>query len=401
MRSKDDRTLATAAARTQDNPIVASAVNWLLTSGIQNATIGDRAYGSFNAWYEQDTQSYPFVYSEITGYLTALMCYLWERTGDERYLRSATRAGDWLLRTTYEPNGGFRCLYPLQPSRFDFKQNQMYAFDNGVIVNGLINLYRATKQEKYLASAVTAADWLVYAAQKATGGFHPVYQLDRAAFFESDEEWSMSPGSYHAKIAIGLLNLYDLTQKQKYLDSAIRACDFAIRCQEKSGRFITFPWRGGTNTHPHCYTAEGLWGAGTYLGRDAYLDASARGIAWVLDLQSRDGYVPRLYLDNVPIYHERVDAICQTLRLAILHRAEGRLAVSYEPNIERLLGVVRKYQAHDGDPKVDGGFYFGCSSDGKVIPHLNVWVTAFAVQALLEYGDYRTGRLELAPFRLV
>lgn len=385
----------------QLNTAVERAIKWLTSSGIQNNGSGPAAHGSFKAWYEQDTQAYPFVYSEITGYLVTLMCYLWERTQDDRYLRSATMAGDWLLNTTHEPNGGFRCLYPLRPSRFDFKKSQMYAFDNGVILNGLVNFYRATKQEKYLASAVTAADWLVYSAQKPTGAFYPVYQLDEDRFFESDKEWSVCSGSYHAKIAIGLLNLYDLTHKRKYLDAAIRVCDFALGCQDETGRFISFLSRGGTNAHPHCYTAEGLWVAGSYLDREDYLESSSRGVRWLLDLQSPEGYIPRLCLDDGPVYNERVDAICQTLRLAILHMAKGRLPETYEGRVELLLTIIPKYQALDKDPRVGGGFYFGRESNGRVIPHVNVWVTAFAVQALQVYSDYCAGRLDLNPFLLV
>jgi hypothetical protein len=358
-------------------------------------------HGSFNAWYEQDTQAYPFIYSEITGYLVTLMCYLWERKHDERYLRSATMAGDWLLDTTLEPNGGFRCLYPLRPTGFDFKQSQMYAFDNGMVLNGLVNLYRVSRQEKYLASAVTAADWLVYSAQKPTGAFYPIYQLDEDRFFESDKEWSICSGSYHAKIAIGLLNLYDLTHKRKYLDAAVRVCDFALGCQDETGRFISFLSRGGTNAHPHCYTAEGLWVAGTYLDRGDYLASSAHAVRWLLDRQSPEGYIPRLYLDNQPVYSERVDAICQTLRLAILHTAEARLPETYSGRIELLRSLIPKYQAFDEDSRVDGGFYFGYGSNGHVIPHVNVWVTAFAVQALWIYSDYCTNNLDLNPFLLV
>src|SRR5438093_7788331 len=233
---------------------VKRAIAWVRSSGIQNISDDLAVRGSFNAWYEQDKEVYPFVYSEITGYLVTLVCYLWKRLQDERYLTRAQMAGDWLLNTTHEPNGGFRCLYPRNPSRFDFKSAQMYAFDNGIVLNGLVNLYRASRQEKYLASAVTAADWLVYSAQKPTGAFYPIYQLDEDRFFESDKEWSMCSGSYHAKIAIGLLNLYDLTHKRKYLDAATRVCDFALECQDATGRFITFLSRGGTNAHPHCYT---------------------------------------------------------------------------------------------------------------------------------------------------
>ena len=88
---------------------VQRAITWVRSSGIQNISDDAAVRGSFNAWYEQDKEVYPFVYSEITGYLVTLVCYLWKRLQDERYLTRAQMAGDWLLNTTHEPNGGFRC----------------------------------------------------------------------------------------------------------------------------------------------------------------------------------------------------------------------------------------------------------------------------------------------------
>jgi hypothetical protein len=42
--------------------------------------------------------------------------------------------GDWLVRTAHPTTGGFRCLYPIQSTRFDYKQGQIYTFDSGVVL---------------------------------------------------------------------------------------------------------------------------------------------------------------------------------------------------------------------------------------------------------------------------
>ena len=385
------------------DPSVEKAVNWLINSGIQNIDkTREELYGSFNAWYEQDTGDYPFVYSENTGYMLTMMCYLWDRTKNEEFLKRARLAGDWLLNVIHEPNGGFRCIYPLKPSRFDFKKDQMYAFDNGIVLNGLVNLYRVTKEERYLVSAVAVADYLVYYFQKPSGAFFPVYQIADGKFFESDKEWSMTSGSYHVKIAIGLLNLYDLSKKKKYWESAIKICDFALSCQNASGRYISYLTRGGTNAHPHCYTSEGLWVAGAVLDREDYLESSTRAIQWLLDMQSKEGFIPRLFLDDKPIYNERLDALSQTLRLSMIHMAGKRLSESVKSKIELLRSHILTCQADDKDLKANGGFYFGrLSTGGEVMPHVNLWVTSFAIQALQLYADYYAGEFRLNPFLIV
>ena len=262
---------------------------------------------------------------------------------------------------------------------------------------------RAATEEKYLVAAVTVADWLVYSAQKPSGAFFPIYELSDGKFFESDKEWSTTSGSYHAKVAIGLLNLHDLSRKKKYLDSAVRICDFALSCQNASGRYVSHLSRGGTNAHPHCYTAEGLWVSGSILDRADYLESSSRGVEWLLGLQSAEGYIPRLFLDDKPIYNERVDALSQTLRLSMIHMSGKHLSSLNKNKIELIVPLILDYQACDvNDVKARGGFYFGKSSAGdKVIPHVNLWVTSFAIQALQVYNDYCAEKFRLNPFLIV
>ena len=269
--------------------IVDNAKIWIMDSGIQNEDIDPLIDGSYNAWYDSNTGEYPYLYSEICGYLITLMCYFYNLSENTKYLNSGEKAGNWLLNTTYENNGAFRCLFThVSPSKYDYKHDQMYSFDNGVIVNGLMNLYRLTNNKKYLSAAVTTADWLVMSAQGPAGLFKPVYDIEEERFFESDKQWSLSSGSYHAKIAIGLLNLYDITKTKRYLDAAIKVCDITLGYQLSSGRYITFLSRGGTNAHPHCYTAEGLWVAGKLLDRKDYLESSAKSVKWILNLVNSD-----------------------------------------------------------------------------------------------------------------
>ncbi len=379
------------------------AAEWLLNSGVQVVSDNPQHSQGFACWYEQDTQTMPYVYSEITGYLTTLMCYLYQETGDSRFLDSATGAGDWLVRTAYQPDGGFRCLFPLVPSRYEFKHSQLYTFDTGVILSGLVNLYRATQRPLILAAAVTTADWLIRDMQKPDGTFYAVYDVDQRTMIESDKEWSLCSGSYHTKVAIGLANLYDATRHDKYLQAAVKACDIALTFQQPDGRFISFPTEGGTNSHPHAYSAEGLWTVGKYLGREDYLSASVRATEWLLRWQSPEGYVPRHFHDGQPLYNERVDVLGQTLRLASIHIGEGRIALTEETRakLDKLVTVILRNQAESDDRRVNGAFYFGRLSSGELMPHANVWVSAFAIQGLRLYDSVLQGQYRFDPFFMV
>lgn len=384
---------------TVTQPHISRAVEWLLQSGVQIQSDNRLHHQGFVSWYDSENRTMPYVYSEITGYLANLMCGLYDDVQDERLLASARGAGDWLVRTAHPATGGFRCLYPLQSTRFDYKNSQIYTFDCGVILSGLVNLFRVTREASYLAAGVTVADWLIRDVQQPNGAFLPVYDIDTGRFTASDKEWSLCAGSYHTKVALGLLNLYDVTGSTKYYDAVVRACDFALTFQQPDGRFVSFPSEGGTNSHPHAYSAEGLWVVGRVLGRDDYLQASAKAVDWLLGLQSPEGIIPRHYHNGEALYNERVDILAQTLRLASIHTNEGRLVLTPElqGKLDKLASLILKYQVNSQDPATNGGFYFGRLSDGSMMSHVNVWVTAFAIQALSLYHN----REPLNPFFMV
>jgi hypothetical protein len=396
----EEQEMETAKAPVKLSVQVEEAIAWILRAS-QVQSEDPQLHGGFISWYDAETKSAAYVYSEISGYMLSLLSSLWERTGDEQLKASAVACGEWFLRTVHEPTGGYRCLFPLSPTRFAFKQDLIYTFDCGVILSGLVNLYRITERPAFLAASVTLGDWLIGSMQKESGGFYPVYDLQQQSRPENEAEWSLCSGSYHTKVAIGLMNLYDVTRAEKYRRSAIAACDFALGFQQPDGRFVSFPQEGGTNVHPHCYSAEGLWVVGSYLGRDDYLDASARAAAWVWSQQAPDGLVPRHYHEGQPLYSERVDILCQALRLGVIHRTEGRLGPEIDAQMERLVPIIERNQAVSQDPRAHGAFYFGRQSNGEQTPHANCWVTQFAIQALVLYGDYRAGGAELSPFEMV
>jgi hypothetical protein len=381
-------------------PQIRQAARWLVQSGVQIAGDNPAHEGGFVCWYEQDTHTMPFVYSEITGMLTTMMCSLYQQSHDVQYLNCAIRAGDWLVRTAHSPTGGFRCLYPLRPSRFDYKASRIYAFDCGVILNGLVELYRATRNPKFLAASLNVGDWLVREAQKSNGAFRSVYDIEKNAFIESDQEWSQCSGSYHTKIAGGLANLYDVTRREAYLRAAIRSGEYALGFQQPDGRFVSFPSGVGTHSHPHAYSAEGLWVLGRYLKREDFLLASAQAASWLLRWQAPDGVSPRYVYSDVPVYAERVDVLAQTLRLAAIHLGENRLPGGLRSKLPGLVAAMTRHQVESEDPRLNGAFYFGQSSRGEFLPHANVWVTAFAAQGLRLFEQLSQGAIELHPFSL-
>jgi hypothetical protein len=150
-----------------------------------------------------------------------------------------------------------------------------------------------------------------------------------------------------------------------------------LQHQRPDGRFVTNPTTDGANIHPHSYAAEAAWAVGTATGDQAMLDAAAAATRWVLDV-SAPGEAMRVWRSAQSIVpHMRIDGLAQTLRLTVLTGAAG------SGELAALTDTLLSYQETGGGRERDGGFRFGYTSAGVELPHVNVWVTAFAAQALL------------------
>ena len=378
------------------------AVEWLTKSGIQNST-GSRS-GSVNAWYDIKKKKYSFIYSEINGYFITMMIFLYKQTKNKKYIDLALMSAKWLSKYALHKNGGFKCLFLIDKSSpHAFKQNQIYSFDNGVILNGFASLYKITKKKFLLKNAIKCGNWLINHCIDKNDYVKPVYEISENKFYESDKEWSLTSSSYHTKIATGLINLYSITKNQKYIKFAKKICERSLQFQKKNGRFISFPFRGGTNAHPHCYSAEGLWSVGKYLKNKKYLNASYSATKWILSKQNKNGQIPRLYFKEKKIYHERVDALSQVIRLAFLNTNNSNKLRFSNKKILKLLLIVLKYQnLKNKNRKIKGSFFWGKTSYGELLYHPNSWVTFFSVQALMFYFNYsKNKKINFDSFDLV
>ena len=197
------------------------SINWLEKSGIQNSQKKkNRLSGSVNAWYDPKKKKYSFVYSEINGYFMTMMVFLYKRTGEKKYLDKGLEAAKWLISNAQEKDGGFRCLFLIDKnSSHAHKKDQIYSFDNGVIINGLVSLYKETKKPYLIKSAEKCGNWIINFCIDNNNLVKPVYEIEQNKFFESDKEWSTTSGSYHTKISIGLANLYSIIKKKKIFRS--------------------------------------------------------------------------------------------------------------------------------------------------------------------------------------
>lgn len=381
------------------NKIINEGIKWLLHSGIQNKDKKDENYGGYYAWFDQKKKKYSYLYSEITGYLITFNCFIYSITKNKKNLIAAEAAASWLISQSQFTFGGFKCFDLVDKNlKIKDKSTLSYSFDNGVIINGLANLYKATKKKKYLKAAIKCAEWII-ASVKKKGIVNPVYDTIKKKFVYNKKSWSMRSGSYHTKISIGLLNIYSITKKKIYLDNANAIIQKSINTQKKNGMFLSTD--DHLNLHPHCYSAEGIWVAANLFKKKIYYESVISAVNWVKK-NSKNYLPPRLFYNKNKInYNYRVDAISQYLRLLLVLNLDKKIKLP-DNLIDQLLNIIIKNRVNLKNKKLHGSFYWGMQSNGKHTLCANTWTTTFVVQALTYYRFIKKkNKIKINPFFIV
>lgn len=391
---------------------IAKAKSWLINSGIQNVDSKLlEVKGGFNSWYDVNNENYFYTYSEITGYAITNLLFLYEKEKKNIYLLRAILAAEWLLDKASHKSGGVKTRYFFDrqnaPKDYDFSSGVVHSFDNGIVLNGIIDLYSTTGESRYLKTGKMIGDLLVEIMQKEDGGLHASYSHQEESFKNNEEKWSSQSGSFHEKVVMGLLKLYEATKEEKYKNAAIKLSNYALKFQEADGRFITYKKEGDTHLHPHSYSAEGLVFAGLYLNNKTYLQSAAKAVKWALDHQMENDGIPSMYVNNKKVSAERSDVLAQTLRLGIIMRSLNLLEEKYEEKLHKLAQRLISFQCESDDVRQNGGFLYGVDVEyrnnlqASEKNHINSWCTMFALQALTYYKEFFEGNFVFDRNKLI
>lgn len=203
-------------------------------------------------------------YLETTGYIIPTLLKVADRTGDERYRKSACRAGEWLL-AQQNPDGSFAAL-----------SGRTYVFDTGQVLEGLVALFHSTGSIAYADAAEQAASWIA-ALQEEDG------RWERHAW----NEWAHS---YYIKVAAALLKLDAIRPNARWQDVARKNIAWTLSCQNESGWFDRAAFAPGEipMLHTIVYVLEGLLDCHELIGDEAVRTAARRLGKALLEVDRRD-----------------------------------------------------------------------------------------------------------------
>ena len=307
--------------------------------------------------------------NEITGYAVSALAWLHSVSGEREYLERALAAGRFLTRRAWDAGlAAFPFEYAPPGNGFT------YFFDCGIIVRGLLALWRASGEAEFLEIAAECGRSM--ARDFAAGAcIHPILRLPEKRPVACDHRWSRGPGCYQLKSAMAWFDLDEATGGSEFsgyyratLDAALRTHRDFLPGEVDANRVMD-------RLHAYCYFLEGLLPAA---GDPECAAALEEGIGRVAGYLREIG--PTFARSDVYAQLLRVRLFAEWVRVAPVDRA----AAEFEA------GQLAEFQSAAGDPVVAGGFWFA-HKDGVMLPFINPVSTAFGMQALALWRHYVAG----------
>jgi hypothetical protein len=338
---------------------------WFLNSGIQEAN------GGVARFHQTDLESNAPISTEITGYAISSFVYAYKRTGLSRYLEAAVAAGGFLINRAWDADAA---TFPFELTTTTGLTGKTYFFDCGIIVRGLLALWRETDDERYLLAATRGG----VAMRDFWSGneLHPILQLPGKEPAAHQTAWSRSPGCYQLKAALAWRELSEVTGDSGFGADYERAVAVALKSHRRFLPAPDGPEKTMDRLHAYAYFLEGLLAVGE---REAAATVLAEGVEQI----SR-------YLRDIEPVFVRSDVYAQLLRIRLLAESLGDLP-QYREEATQETKRKTDVQSFEQDEKRRGGFYFGRKND-TLMPYVNPVSTAFCMQALDLWADYTDGK---------
>jgi mannose-1-phosphate guanylyltransferase len=330
----------------------------------------------------RDDGSPGFLYSEATGFAIQDLLALGHTTGDISYLERAGKAAAWLAGPARHESGWIRTRYYFERDRdpglasHSFDGGTVFSFDNAICLRGLLGLCQV-RREAWLLECAAGLSRRLARLVGPDGSVEALFHVSgRPVRSGRPPPWSKQSGSFHAKVAEALAEWGRFAGDPGSTDAARRVCEYALGRQQDDGRFLTAA-DGSTHLHPHCYSAEGLLGAGAVLGEPRFLGAARRATEWALRQYDGATIPQRAGAGGCP----RTDAVAQALALGCRLLRGGLLGERWWPTLAALARAV--WATKDGQ---QGYFRYGYYEDGTEARALSYWTNQFAYHSLLEYA---------------
>ena len=291
-------------------------------------------------------------YPETTGYIIPTFYRYAELAGDADARTRARRMADWEIDIQH-PSGGV-----LAGALGD--SDQPTIFNTGQVIFGWVRAFEEEQDERYRQAAVRAADWLI-------------------EVMDDDGCWRKfgSPmtgkqiNTYNSRSAWSLARVHDITGERRYLDAAIRNCDWVLTQRNQRGWLAENCLQDNQQpfTHTIAYAMRGLLEVGASAQREDLISAARVIGDAMLTALPKNGFLPGRFDDQ---WKPTVNWSCLTgdCQLGInwgrLYQLTGEQ--KYREGTSRILEFVKRTQkiagmntdtlgAIKGSHPINGGYH--------------------------------------------
>jgi hypothetical protein len=360
----------------KSNQILHHNIQWLLNSDIRIKDGQNK--GALFGWENLNPESFPFIYSEITGYAVTSFSWLYSSLGNHLALQAARESAEWIQKNMQSN------LLVARPPVAGVEPNDLsevfYSFDNGMIIIGLINLYKITKDVNILLLAEKITQTLIgrfFDGEKLTPRLDNSYKPMPKETTNGIVKWSTIPGAYHAKLSLALLELSRLTNNSTYSEVSNSICDYAVKMQSSEGHFMTNPGSDIVFLHPHLYSCEGLIYSGIMQSNEEHHRVGLSGVLWAIE-QAESSKGGGLCSNTARDAVEQSDCTAQLLRLLILCCSQLKKSL----NSSTLDNVIQRLHSRLLDFYIPTGEARGAMRYQLGLESACSWCTMFSMQAL-------------------
>jgi len=337
--------------------IVEGAGHWFLHSGIRESNGGVARY------HYTDRRQNAKVSLEITGYAVSALVYLHDLTKDRQYLDAAMGSAAFLRDQAWSARDN------TMPYEIPDEGEQAYAyfFDAGIIVRGMLTVWRACGDASFLEKAKEVGLSMAY-DYMAEEAVHPILTLPDKQPLDYDLlRWSQSPGCYQLKSAMAWWDLAVATGVPALKQPFERMLEYSLATHETFLPGHPERLKAMDRLHAYSYFLEALLLVGD---RPACREALRTGIERVA-----------FHLRDVAPDFARSDVYAQLLRVRLFADRLGFVPLNCEQAAEEAAAIQTFSRPEDG------AFWFG-RKHGEFLPFTNPVSAAFCLQALAMWdGD--------------
>ncbi|MBI4451986.1 glycoside hydrolase family 88 protein [Candidatus Woesearchaeota archaeon] len=239
---------------------IAAAIEWIMGAQRANNDGGVPAmFSLFDGWHES--------YVETTGYIIPTIFNYAEYSKKDFYRKRAIEMADFELNNQLG-SGAFHG---------GGKKDLPIVFNTGQVIFGLCRTYEETKDAKYKAASIKAADWLL-SVMDEDGCLRKYDYLNHIHTYNTRTAWS-------------LLHVHKITGDEKYRTAVAKNIDWALTQQLANGWFENngFYPEQEPLVHTIAYSIRGILEAAIYMRKKKYLEAAIKAATPLAEAQREDG----------------------------------------------------------------------------------------------------------------